>query len=53
MSQEIERLNECTWVLEELKTEPRMLSSWDWESVDKVISLIDDTIEYLRNIEEG
>ena len=49
---EAEKLRECAWILEELKTEPRMISSWDWESVDRVIGLIDDTIEYLKNIDE-
>ena len=53
MVQEIEKLSECSWVLEELKTEPRILSTWDWEAVDKVIRLIDDAIEYLKNIEEN
>ena len=53
MLPEIEKLRECAWILEELKTEPRTLSSWDWESVDKVLGLIDDTIDYLQNIEEN
>ena len=48
---EQQQLEQCIWILEELKSEPRPLNSWDWESVDKVIGLIEDKIEYLRNIE--